>query len=65
VRVSLCVALVIADNVIAASLVANRRAPRNSVSPGSVISAAWRDDSIIGIGNVLIAAVSPSGSTPL
>jgi hypothetical protein len=65
VRVSLCVALVIADSVIAAPLVVRRLAHSNSVSPGNVISAAWRDDSIIGIGNVPIAAVSPSGSTPL
>ena len=56
-------ALVIAVKVIAAPLVVRKRVPSNGAPPGSAINAAWPDDSIIGIGNVPIAAVSSSGST--
>ena len=56
-RVSLSVAPVIADSVIAAPLVARKLAHSNGAPLGNVIKAARRDDLIIEIGNALIAAV--------
>jgi hypothetical protein len=55
---------VIADSAIAALLVAGVRAPSNAVPPANVISAAWPDDSIIGIANAPIVAAGPCVATP-